>query len=255
MSIPIACPSCRAEFDVPERLAGKLIRCKACREEFRVGQTVAGADDYDEPRRPAASSGSNTAVIVVVVVLAGVGLLALAGVAVWLMMRPAVVPMAGRPGAMPNAGVPFPVAPDGPIVPAAPAPPTVNGIMPEHTFHPARSGRRMGLPAEIPAGPEVVTLSNFRRAESRLPDRPAYQVDYTLTGGPMTDREWYYLVAKVPAGVSEIHLFRLAANQGTLSFWFFPGHDPGGKFELWVEREPFGKRQERKRVSPVVKLD
>ena len=61
MAIAIACPGCRAGFQVPERLAGKKIRCKTCREEFRVG----GDDDFDDyddeprPRRRRRRSNSN----------------------------------------------------------------------------------------------------------------------------------------------------------------------------------------------------
>src|SRR5436309_2413470 len=36
MPIHVACPNCREEFDLPDKLGGKQVRCKACQTIFRV---------------------------------------------------------------------------------------------------------------------------------------------------------------------------------------------------------------------------
>jgi hypothetical protein len=54
----------------------------------------------------------------------------------------------------------------------------------------------------------------------------------------------------------EANLLTTITNpQGTLSFVFFADFDSGQTFDIWVERQPFGKSQERKRVSKPVMLE
>ncbi len=36
MIIAVACPSCERRYDVPDRLAGRMVRCKDCSHQFRV---------------------------------------------------------------------------------------------------------------------------------------------------------------------------------------------------------------------------
>lgn len=234
MPFDIQCPSCRTAFDVPDRLAGKLIRCKTCREEFRVGRGRPADDRYaddEPPRRPSSSP------LVLLLAIAGalvVGVVVVGGLGAWFWLR-------AKPGLRPNVNLR-----------PAPAP----AVKAEHTLPPPRPAGQFGRPAEVPAGPEAVTLSNPRRVEGSAPGRPTYQVDYAVTGRPPGAREWFYLVAKVPAGLSGVRLFRLADKpQGTFSFAFVPGHDPGRGFEVWIERGPFGKHDQRQRVSPVVRFD
>src|SRR4051812_31161925 len=110
MSVPTTCPSCRAEFDLPDRLAGKLIRCKTCREEFRAGRAVA-RDDYDDDPAPRPSGGSSSVVLVLVIVgVLAIGMLSVGGVAVWYLMSRA------RPAPMVRGGV-GQVAAAGAVVP------------------------------------------------------------------------------------------------------------------------------------------
>src|SRR5262245_61302808 len=41
MSIHVACPHCRKEYDLASQFAGKRVRCQACRETFPVAADTA----------------------------------------------------------------------------------------------------------------------------------------------------------------------------------------------------------------------
>jgi predicted Zn finger-like uncharacterized protein len=230
MPLPTTCPHCRTAHRLADDLDGRLIRCKSCGEPFRVGGDRPD-DEYDDeprPRRRWASSTSSTLVpLLIVAGVVGVGVLVAGAGAVWYLMR-------SKPGARPvatKAGR--------------------NVVVPRHMLMPPRPAA--GAAAD---GPEVVVLSNPRKMSDITPDRPTYQVDYQFTGAPALGHDWYVVVVKVPAGLSEAQLFSPNRNpNGTISFAFPPGHNPGGGFEMWVERRPFGKADERTRVSKVVTVD
>jgi hypothetical protein len=231
MPIPPACPRCRAAFDVPDRLAGKLIRCTTCREEFRVKGRP--DDDYDRPRRPAVDRSAVNLTIIIVTIVVGLCVVAAVGVGIWVVLRKV------------NTGPAPPVAvqPDLPG-PAGPGPGRPGGgVRADFTFHP-----QYRVP-EAPAGPVTVTLSNPRKVAGTIPDRPTYQVDYQFVGGGPGPRDWHYLVARVPRGVCEVNLHGLSAGNGTLSFGFFPGHTPDGPFEVWIDRRTTAPAVTRQRVS------
>jgi hypothetical protein len=260
MSITIECPGCRAAFQLPDRMEGKRIRCKTCREEFRVtADEPADESDDDRPRRRTKQRSPLVGLAIVGGILAGC--LVIAVVVIFVIARV----LSEREAPQPFAGQPFPapraVARPGNVVigqPQAPMRPVPqNAVEPEHVIPPPRPSGRVGRPASVPDGPMVVTLSNPRRAPSSNPGRTGYQVDYKVQDMPAgTDNDWYYLVVKVPAGIGETVLFKLADKpQGTISFSFFPGSDPGQGFEMWVERQPFGKPKERKKVSESVTLE
>jgi hypothetical protein len=218
---------------------------------FRVGGEEP-ADDYDDeprPRRRRTKSSSSSALVPLLIVGGTVaGCLVVAVGFVVLIAKS--MPDEKMPPQPVVVGPP-PVKMGRPVRPMAP-----NAINPDYTIMPPRPAGRLGRPAEPVEGPIVVTLSNPRRAESVFPDRPAYQIDYQSEDVPAGGTNWYYLVVKVPAGVGEAHLFKITNNpNGTISFTFFPGSDPGQGFDMWVERRPVGKPAERKRVSKVVTLD
>ncbi len=242
--IDVECPGCRAAFPVPDRLGGRLIRCTACREVFRVGGDQPAEDDYGEPR-PRRRPRSSSSVLVPLLVVGGIlGACLVIAVVV-------VIYVAGRDNAVNPVVGPRPQAQRRQLPP--------NAVVPNIILSPARPAGQGGRPAEPVEGPVLVTLSNPRRVETNMPDRRGYQVDYQAQPEAPDENVRYYLVAKVPDGVSEalVHsMLRLADNpQGTLSFAFFPGRDPGQGFELWIERATVGKVRERKRVSAVVTLN
>jgi hypothetical protein len=120
---------------------------------------------------------------------------------------------------------------------------------------PVRAGT-LDRPADPPEGPLVVTLSNPRRVESPPATKPSFQVDYALQIAPSQDLEWYYRVAAASAGVEETVLFRLLDQpHGTITFAFSGGQDPEPGFDVCFEREPFGKRSQRVKVSKPVTMD
>jgi len=94
----------------------------------------------------------------------------------------------------------------------------------------------------------LLALSNPRRGESVFLNRPGYQVDYQGQVNATNGTDSYYLMVKVPAGISEAILFRIGDQpQGKLSFIFTPGHEPGQGFDVWIERQQFGRRMDRVR--------
>jgi len=238
MPLAATCPRCRTAHRLADDLDGRLIRCKECREPFRVGGDRPDEDDEQRPRRRQARSSSPALIpLLVVGGVLGAAVLIGGGAAVWWFMRTQPVPGIHGGGTVRRS--------------------SPNAVIPDHTIFPPRPAGHLNRPAELPEGPEAVTLANPRRVEGLAPNRPTYQVDYQLVvGPPQRGAEWYYLVVKVPAGIGETHL-RLpdGRTQGIIAFSFFPGHDPGRGFELWVEREPFGKPKERVRVSKTVALN
>jgi hypothetical protein len=251
MAIDIECPGCRESFQVPERLAGKRIRCKTCREEFRVDDGAEPEEDYhDEPRAQRRQSRSSPLIGLLIVfgILAGCGVIAIV----------AVVLIARR---MDDAAPRQPFAQAQPQVQVRKVEPRAmrmnpKGVFARYTVMPAIRPGRSNRPVTPVEGPISVTLTNLRRAESVIPNQPVYQVDYQIEGAPTDEVIWYYLVVKAPASIGEAFLARLNdKSRDTLSFGFVPGGDPGQGFELWIEREPFGKHDQRKRVSKVEKLD
>ncbi|HEY1379385.1 MAG TPA: hypothetical protein VGF55_21465 [Gemmataceae bacterium] len=248
MAIDVECPGCRAAFPVPDRLGGRLIRCTTCREEFRVGGGRPAYDDEDDYGEPRPRRRRPSSPLVPLLIVGGIlgGCLVVAAIAVVL--------LAGRDKAANPVLVRRQQAfPQGPGRQAAP-----NGVVPNVILTPPRPAGQGGRPAEPVEGPILVTLSNPRRAESMMPDRRAYQVDYQTQAEVPDENVRYYLVVKVPGGISEglLPMLRLTdKGQGTLAFAFFPGRDPGQGFDLWIERATIGKARERKRVSAVVTLD
>jgi hypothetical protein len=241
------CPSCRTTFQVPDRLAGKRIRCKTCREEFRV-TGAAPADVYDDepgPRRRRNRSSSPLVPLLIVV-----------GIVAGCLLVAAIVVVVVEWSIKDEEGVKF-VAVQGQPLPMAKGP-NQNRMPAAALRYPVRAIRaagRFGRPANPPEGPIVVTLSNPRRMANAIPGQPAFQVDYQIQDAQAGGTDWYYLVVKGTA-TGEANLLTTITNpQGTLSFVFFAGFDPGQKFDIWVEREPFGKSPERKRVSKPVTLD
>lgn len=240
MPLAATCPHCRTPHRLAEDLDGRLIRCKECGEPFRVGGRR--RDEYDDseyrPRRRSSSSSSLVMLAIIGVVL-GVGVMIVGGAAVWYVLSPRNV----RPGPR-IVGMRNP-----PITP----PVRRSGVIADHTIFPPRPAG-VFRPPEVPEGPITVTLVNPRRVEGVMVDRPTYQFDYQIVGDlPKRGSETYHLVAKVPEGVADTFLrFADGQAQGTITFNFVPGHDPAAEFEIWVEREPFGKPAERARVSKPV---
>jgi len=259
MPISATCPHCRTPHRLADELDGRLIRCKECGEPFRVGGRRRSAevdddrpggqreeDDFvnDRPRRRRSSSSSSSALVLLMVigVVLGIGVTIIGGAAVWYLMSgrsprqgPQIV------GQRPNAGVILP---------------NRGGVIADHTIFPPRPAG-VGRPAEVPEGEITVTLANPRRVDGIPAGRPTFQVDYEIAGElPKRGKETYHLVTKVPEGIADTVLrFQEGQAQGTVSFAFLPGHDPGAKFEVWVEREPFGKPKERVRVSKPLTVD
>jgi hypothetical protein len=56
MSIPISCAGCGSAFDVPDNLAGKMIRCTACKAQMTVPEEIPAAV-IEEPAAQPAGSG------------------------------------------------------------------------------------------------------------------------------------------------------------------------------------------------------
>jgi hypothetical protein len=256
MSIAVECPGCRARFEVPDRLYGKRIRCLTCREDFPVAgapsghgyETYEGYDDDASFARFRRTVSPERAVLVVGGILGFCAVIAVGAVALWAVFEPDKSAPPGQQRS--EVMMKMSAAPRRAINP--------NGVIPRAFVTPARE--KLGWrPADPVEGPILLTLSNPRRAESALPGRPAYQVDYQVLGAATNGSGWtYYLVVKVPPGAGEALLPRLSLADephGTLSFAFFPGHDPKQGFDLWVEREPVGTPAERHKVSKPVTLD
>jgi hypothetical protein len=237
MPLAATCPHCRTAHRLADDLDRRMIRCKVCREPFRVGGDRPGDDYDDEPRpRRRRSRSSSSALIPLLVIggVLGVGVLIIGGAAIWY--------LASRAAKAGPAVVTRRVSP--------------NAVMTDHSMFPPQPPGVGLRPAQATEGREVVMLSNTRRVEGVIPGRPAYQVDYKFLGDPPKRNDWYYLVAKVPAGVCETHLYKVADQpQGTISFNFFPGTDLAQGFELWVEFHPAGKTRDRTRVSKPVTLN
>jgi len=249
MSIAIECPSCRAAFQVPERLDGKKIRCKTCREEFRV--TVDEPDDdYDDEPRPRRGRKKSSPLI---------GLLIAGGIVAGCLVVAVVVVLviAGAMNVKEQKQV-FAAQPPqmrGPPQPQAQPAVVRTRTFPDAMVTPMPPTRRIGRPAEPPEGPITVTLSNPRRAEADLGGDPRFQVDFTAQSLPAGGMDWFYLVVKGEKGLGEAHLFRFSDRpQGALTFKFFPTFKPGTTFEIWIEQEPPGKSTQRKRISKPVTL-
>jgi hypothetical protein len=260
MPVPATCPHCGTDHRLADELDGRTIRCKSCREPFRVGGERPADDriddDYDyenerphrRPRRR--SSGAPVGLIIGIVV--GVGVLACGGIVFLSLLLPAIQKVRvaaaraqGQRQLPPNAVAPKPFRP--------------NGVVPRYIIRPPRPLGAGGRPAEPAAGPDLVTLSNLRRAEGVAPDRPTFQFDYQFKGGPPA-REGrtgppltYYLVVKSPAGISETTILRMDTGvQDTVSFALTPGHTLPAGAEVWIERRPLGQRDPGERVSNVV---
>ena len=239
MSIPTTCPSCRAEFDVPDRLAGKLIRCKTCREEFRAGRAVA-RDDYDDEPAPRASGGSSSVVLVLVIVgVLGVGVLSVGGLAVWFLMASKGAP----PAAVVTRGRPIP----------QPAPNSL--VLPDHML-PGPKAPAFGHPEQPADGPILVTLSNPRKMTGPAADRPMYQIDFQWQG-QIGNNDHPHLYVKTAGGIADTILRHdRRKGSGTLSLAFFPGQDPGPGFEVWIARQKLNKHNwEYTRLSNVVTVN
>jgi hypothetical protein len=265
MSISVECPGCRSGFQVPDRLAGKRIRCKHCREEFLVDDAEP-ADDYDKPRRRSKRTGWSAleAGLFTMSILVG-GLLIAVGVFKYVQGKidaivddtqpqpVAVGPRRPGPGVR-RAGIsaggmgnpnrpPGPARPD-PAQPAVPPSPRVIAAL--------KPAGPNGRPADPPAGPMVGKLANFTASGKDAQGRPMFKVTYTVQK-PQGFGEWYFLVAKGPGGAGQVLLPDLSLQSaGTITFTFDPAFDPGEGVELWLEREPFAKPQERVKVSPPV---
>ena len=248
MSIAIECPSCGVTGQVPDQLSGKKVRCQTCREEFHIGVRHAVNEDEDDGQRPPPRRRSSSRLVVVAIIGGVLGMLLIKGMIVAFLVFGAAAqqPVAvGRPA---NNVVHIPARPPRIIPP--------NAILPRYTVIPLQPNGPGGRPANVPAGSDVVTLSNLRRAESVLAGWAAYQVDYQFQDADADNTDRYYLLVKMSTGIGQaaLHDFGREA-QGTESFAFFPGKDPNQGFELWIEREPLGKSSQRKRISQPVKLD
>ena len=238
MPLSDTCPHCRTPHRLDNDLDGRLIRCKSCGEPFRVGGGRPVDDDDPRPRRRDRSESSALVPLLIVGGVLGVIGISGGGVLLWYLARSS----RARPPVM--------------TVQKQMVKPPAMGVIPDHILPPPRPAGALGAPAEPAEGPETVTLSNPRRAEGIAPGQPTFQVDYEFPGGAPAPNEWHYLVAKVPGGFSETLLHRVRGQpQGTLAFRFFPGHDPGQGFEVWIERRPPGKPNERSRVSKVVTIN
>lgn len=237
MSIPTTCPSCRAAFDVPDRLAGKKIRCKSCREEFRVGGAVA-RDDYDDEPGPRASGASSSLVLVLVIVgVLAIGMLSVGGAAVWYLMS-----SKGRPAVVARGGAGR-VAPPGAVLPDQMLP----GPHPPHGF---------GRPDQPTDGPVLVTLSNPRKVTGLSDDGPTYQIDFKWDG-QLGNLDHPHIYVKTAGGVADAVLRHdRRKGSGTLSLAFVPGQDPGPGFEVWIALQKLNKHNwEYTRLSNVVTVN
>jgi hypothetical protein len=217
MAIAVECPGCRAGLQVPDRLAGKKIRCKTCHEEFRVGGDEP-SEEYDDEPRPRRRS-KQPSVILSLLVVGGIlafCLIVAVGVILWIAARDQN-PQPRR------TIVPVPVRP------------TPTGVPAQYTLFPPQPQGRAGRAANIIDGAPIVEFSNLRRVESQIPNQPTYQVDYKWIGNPPQRSDHYSLFAKTPNGVCEtmIH-FDAGRMVGDFTFSFFPGHDPGQGFDIWI---------------------
>ena len=96
------------------------------------------------------------------------------------------------------------------------------------------------MPAVAPEPPRAGNSGPCRIAHYGAGDRSNRSKDHSTRQGTQ-------------CGIADTFLrFREGQGQGTVSFAFIPGHDPGAGFEVWVDREPFGKPNERMRVSKPV---
>jgi hypothetical protein len=234
MPLDATCPKCDAAFVVPERLGGKRIRCKACRTEFRVGGNGPADDVDDEPRprrKPRPKSGGVPVGLIVGVAGGALVLILLVGVGFYFLTRDPRL-SASRPPERSNQPAP---------------PPADRGPIDVRQFRlPSRLNR------QAPDGPHAVTLSAPRRSNRDFREGTLLEVDYKFDAGPPAG-EFYYLMAKVSKGVTEIPLRSSAdlKDRGTLYVYFMREFEPKGDFELWLERRPL-QGSKRERVSGVV---
>lgn len=259
MPIDIKCPSCKAAFAVPERLDGKLIRCKTCRAEFRVGgnRPPAGdVDDYGEPvrRRPRESQSSSALPIIFAVVgVLVVGGLAVVGVGVWMYMAAEAPRNAGpAPWAEPKVVAPRPPVPRGETKVLPPAAPQ---MVPNYTLT-SMPANAFGRPEQPTDGAKVATLSNPRKGPD-FANEPTYQVDSQWQGDPPSLRDRYHFYAVADGRVCEAILSAARGSpSGTVTFRFFTGSTPRGKFDLWIARQkPTRGTWEYTRVSNVLTFE
>jgi hypothetical protein len=164
MTIAAACPSCRAEFEVPERLVGKRIRCKTCREEFRV-KGSGKSNDYDDEPRPPRRPKARSPVVPLAIVGGILGVcLVIAVVIVWLIPQPKSGPendpvlKRAREMDLEKLRVKAPR----------------DAVLARHlVFHVEAEEQRRGRMQQPKEGPAIATLSNLRPVTGVFP-RPTH---------------------------------------------------------------------------------
>jgi hypothetical protein len=233
MSITIECPGCRAGLQVPDRLAGKKLRCTTCRKEFRVGGEKPVDDEDDRPRRSRVRpQAAGLPVGVIIGIAAGVlAVVLIGGLGLYVLTRDKPL-SAARPPERSTGPAPVPT-------------PAHTGPISVRTF---RGLTRMNSPASV--GPQVINLSAPRSSGQAYMGARLYEMDYKFEGAQPTSSEFYYLVAKMPNGVSEIPLAALVSQDILHVQFFSAASEPKGDVEFWIERRPL-KGSKRERVSNV----